>query len=178
VFGAILAHTHAGVLLARDDAPQAARVALAGAAAGDNALAPLWAARCRTLAGRALAGCDRAAEARVELRRAAAELEGCEAWGYRDAALQGLRRLGERPRAFSPQPVARPGDDRLAVLTAREREVAALVGEGQTNAQIAARLHLSERTVERHVSSTLAKLGLSSRTGVVRLLSEQRAAAP
>ena len=176
VFGAILAHAHAGVLLAHGDAPEAARVALAGAAAGDDGLAPLWAARCRMLAGEALAGCEDVDEARAELRRAAAELEARGAWGYRDAALRGLRRLGERPRAFSPQPVARTGDDRLVGLTPREREVATLVGEGQTNAQIAARLHLSERTVERHVSNTLAKLGLSSRTGVVRLLSEQRAA--
>ena len=44
------------------------------------------------------------------------------------------------------------------------------MAEGRTNAQIAARLHLSERTVEKHVSSVLAKLGLSSRTEVVRLL--------
>jgi DNA-binding NarL/FixJ family response regulator len=46
--------------------------------------------------------------------------------------------------------------------------VAALVASDLTNAQIALRLHLSERTVEKHVSDLLAKLGLSSRTGVVR----------
>ncbi|MGH2714088.1 MAG: helix-turn-helix domain-containing protein, partial [Thermoleophilaceae bacterium] len=78
---------------------------------------------------------------------------------------------GERPRALAPVQAGQTGDGRLAGLTPREREVAGLVGEGHTNAQIAARLHLSERTVERHVSSVLAKLGLSSRTGVVRLLS-------
>jgi DNA-binding NarL/FixJ family response regulator len=48
------------------------------------------------------------------------------------------------------------------------------VAEGRTNAQIAAQLHLSERTVEKHVSSVLAKLGLSSRTGIVRLLAGER----
>jgi DNA-binding NarL/FixJ family response regulator len=49
-----------------------------------------------------------------------------------------------------------------------EAGMAALVASGLTNAQIALRLHLSERTVEKHVSDLLAKLGLSSRTGVVR----------
>ncbi|HYO96373.1 MAG TPA: helix-turn-helix transcriptional regulator, partial [Polyangiaceae bacterium] len=80
--------------------------------------------------------------------------------------------------AVAPGAASASGDGRLAVLSAREREVAELVGEGHTNAQIAARLHLSERTVERHVSNVLAKLGLSSRTGVVRLLSEQRPLTP
>ncbi len=44
---------------------------------------------------------------------------------------------------------------------------------GRTNAQIAARLHLSERTVEKHVSQALGKLGLSSRSGIVRLLARR-----
>ena len=174
VFGAILAHADAHVLLTQGSAAQAASVALAGAAAGDEGHAPVWAARCRTVAGEALAAGGSGDEARRELRRAATALEGCTAWGYRDAALRALRRLGERPRVVVPEAAGGPGDDRLAALSAREREVAGLVGQGHTNAQIAARLHLSERTVERHVSNVLAKLGLSSRTGVVRLLSEQR----
>jgi len=72
---------------------------------------------------------------------------------------------------------AAPDDGRLAVLSAREREVAHLVAEGRTNAQIAARLHLSERTVEKHVSQVLRKLGVASRTGVVRLLAGEAAPA-
>ena len=173
VFGAILAQVEARVLLARDAAAEAACVALEGAVAGDNGLAPLWAARCRTLAGEALVACDRVDEARAELRRSAAELEACEAWGYRDAALRVLRRLGDRPRAAIPRTVEGIGDDRLAGLSPREREVAVLVGDGHTNAQIAAQLHLSERTVEKHVSSLLRKLGLASRTGVVWLLRDE-----
>jgi ATP/maltotriose-dependent transcriptional regulator MalT len=173
VFGAILAHAEAGVLLARDAAPEAARVAVAGAAAGDQGLAALWAGRCRTLAGQALAAGGRADEARGELRRAAEELEARGAWGYRDAALRALRRLGDRPRPYSPEAAADSGDDRLAALSPREREVAALVAKAHTNAQIAAQLHLSERTVEKHVSSLLGKLGLSSRTAVVRLLRDE-----
>lgn len=174
VFGAIIARAQAGVLLAQGASPEAARVALDGAAAAEEGLAVLWSGRCRTLGGAALAACGRSEDARRELRRAAAELEGRGAWGYRDGALRALRALGERPRALAPEQEGRAGDGRLAALTSREREVAGLVGEGHTNAQIAARLHLSERTVERHVSSVLAKLGLSSRTGVVRLLADQR----
>lgn len=170
VFGAIDSRVRAMVLLARGDAAQAARVALAGTVAGEEGLSPLWAGRCRTLAGEALAACGQREDARRELRRAARDLDASGAWGYRDVAVQALRRLGDRPRAYTPEPIGGSDDGRLARLTPREREVATLVAGGSTNAQIAARLHLSERTVEKHVSGALAKLGLSSRTAVVRLL--------
>ena len=48
-------------------------------------------------------------------------------------------------------------DERGSPLTPREREVAALVGEGLTNRQIAARLYLSERTAQNHVQHILVK---------------------
>ena len=168
-FAGMRAHAEAALLLARGSAPAAAEVALAGAAASDAAGVPIWAARCRILAGEALAASDRPREARAELRRAAAELEALGALGYRDASVRALRRLGDRPRPARAAASA-PADDRLGVLTRREREVAELVAQGHTNAQIAARLHLSGRTVEKHVSSALGKLGLSSRTGIVRLV--------
>ncbi len=49
-------------------------------------------------------------------------------------------------------------------LTAREREVVALVGEGRSNQQIASELVITERTARTHVSNVLRKLRLSSRT--------------
>jgi non-specific serine/threonine protein kinase len=49
-------------------------------------------------------------------------------------------------------------------LSAREAEVAQLVAEGLPNKTIAARLHLSVRTVEVHVRHILTKLGLENRT--------------
>jgi DNA-binding NarL/FixJ family response regulator len=51
-------------------------------------------------------------------------------------------------------------------LTRREGEIAALVGRGLTNRQIAAALHISERTAENHVQHILTKLGLSTRTQI------------
>ncbi len=48
----------------------------------------------------------------------------------------------------------------LAVLTPREHDVLALVAEGRTNAAVARRLWLSERTVETHITSIIAKLDL------------------
>ncbi len=53
-------------------------------------------------------------------------------------------------------------------LTARERGVAALIGQGKTNGQIAAELVVSKRTVETHVNHILSKLELSSRGQIMR----------
>ena len=50
-------------------------------------------------------------------------------------------------------------------LTAREREVIALVARGLNNREIAARLVLSEKTVRNHVERAYAKIGVSNRVG-------------
>jgi DNA-binding NarL/FixJ family response regulator len=59
---------------------------------------------------------------------------------------------------------AGPRNDWAAELTARELEVLRLVGEGEANKEIAAKLEISERTARTHVSNILRKLGLTSRT--------------
>jgi DNA-binding NarL/FixJ family response regulator len=73
----------------------------------------------------------------------------------RDAAREECERLGvvEFPRVRSTR----------GKLTPRELEVMRLVAAGETNKAIAARLVLSERTVDRHVSNIFAKLGVTSR---------------
>jgi DNA-binding NarL/FixJ family response regulator len=59
---------------------------------------------------------------------------------------------------------ARHRDDPLAALSAREREVLALMAEGRSNAGIARRLWVTEGTVEKHVRSILTKLTLAETT--------------
>jgi DNA-binding NarL/FixJ family response regulator len=58
------------------------------------------------------------------------------------------------------------------VFTRRETEVAALVGRGLTNRQIASELVISERTVDHHVANILKKLGLHSRSEVAARMAE------
>ncbi|GID29899.1 helix-turn-helix transcriptional regulator [Paractinoplanes brasiliensis] len=166
-YAPIIAHIDATLRIARKDFHTGGAVALAGARAGDEAGTPLWSARCRILAGQALIATGHPDEARHELRHAAAVTSERGAHGIRDMALSALRRLGDRPRV-----PAGPHDARLGALTPREQEITALVGDGHTNAQIARRLHLSERTVEKHVSNMLAKLGVTSRSAVIRLVAQ------
>jgi len=66
------------------------------------------------------------------------------------------------------------GDAELDVLTPREREVLQLIARGYRYKEIAARLHLSIKTVEAHVSSVLRKLQLSSRHELTRWAAERR----
>jgi len=69
---------------------------------------------------------------------------------------------------------ATASDPELDQLTAREREVLQLIARGYRYKEIAARLHLSPRTVESHVSAVLRKLQLSSRHELTRWAAERR----
>ena len=66
------------------------------------------------------------------------------------------------------------GDAELDALTAREREVLQLIARGYRYKEIAARLNLSVKTVEAHVSSVLRKLQLSSRHELSRWAQQRR----
>ncbi|GAB2596557.1 response regulator transcription factor [Kribbella endophytica] len=82
-----------------------------------------------------------------------------------DEFLDALERVAAGGSALDPEVVESligrsRAEDRLAALTAREREVLALMAEGCTNVGISRRLWLTERTVETHIGSILGKLGL------------------
>ncbi|HEY7272890.1 MAG TPA: response regulator transcription factor [Actinoplanes sp.] len=84
-----------------------------------------------------------------------------------DDFLDALRRVASGGSALDPEVVGRligshRADDPLGTLTPREREVLAAMAEGRTNVGIARRLWLTERTVETHVASIMAKLGLTA----------------
>jgi len=79
--------------------------------------------------------------------------------------LSAVRRVGEGGSALDPEIVSRlvgrrRQHDPIADLTPREREVLSLMAEGLSNAAIAARLVVTERAVEKHVTSIFAKLRL------------------
>ena len=63
---------------------------------------------------------------------------------------------------------------KLAELTSREREVAALLAEGQSNKQIALELEISQETVKVHVKHVLNKLKLCSRVKVALYMAQQK----
>jgi DNA-binding CsgD family transcriptional regulator len=75
-----------------------------------------------------------------------------------------LPRLADRCRELLKE--SRPNPWAGAGITAREADVLRLIADGLTNKEIAARLRLSPRTVEKHVESLLRKTGTRSRTGL------------
>lgn len=140
------------VLLAPDDGIDAA----SGAARSCDVLAdlPLERARTELAIGERLRRAHRRADAREPLALAAAEFE----------------RLGAT--AFAAR--SRVGHDAAEVpadgppLTATERRIVRLVSEGRTNRELAAELHLGQKTLERRLSALYRKLGVSSRTALAR----------
>jgi DNA-binding NarL/FixJ family response regulator len=68
-------------------------------------------------------------------------------------------------RTAAPAPAG--SDARLDALTGREREVLALIGQGKTNAEIAAGLFVGEGTVKTHINHVFTKLQLRDRAAAV-----------
>ena len=80
----------------------------------------------------------------------------------------------------APRSAARPVSPPVSEgpLSRREMEVAGLVADGATNAQVAARLFISERTVESHLASIFNKLGVDTRLQVARWFASRQETAP
>src|ERR671920_1478557 len=102
-----------------------------------------------------------------------------------DELAAAIRRVAEGDAVFSPRLAGFVldafragervhGDSELEELTAREREVLQLIARGYRYKEIAARLHLSVKTIESHVSAVLRKLQLSSRHELTRWAAERR----
>jgi DNA-binding CsgD family transcriptional regulator/tetratricopeptide (TPR) repeat protein len=111
-----------------------------------------------------------AARTRVELAHAIREDDPEVAGREARVALDTFERLGADREADAAAAIvremggpARTGPKDVGLLTTRELEVLGLLGEGLTNAEIAARLYISTKTAGNHVSNLLAKLHLRSR---------------
>ena len=158
----------AAVALHSADAPRAVTRALASAAAARDVGAPIESALSRTLAGRALAQTGQTKRAVAELERAASAFDACGAFRFRESAERELGKLGHRPhRRTRPGKTDGTGIDSL---TERELQVARLVVDRKTNAQIAAELFLSQKTVESHLRNIFRKVGVSTRVDLARLV--------
>jgi DNA-binding NarL/FixJ family response regulator len=80
----------------------------------------------------------------------------------------------EAQRLLMQQVAAPPEPSPFLELTPREREVLALLGQGRSNKQIAAALHLTEATVKGYVSAILLKLDVEDRTQAALLAARHR----
>ncbi|HEY6749683.1 MAG TPA: AAA family ATPase [Mycobacteriales bacterium] len=127
---------------------------------------PYEEARCRWRLAEALLGADRRDEAAAEV---AAAYEIAVRLGAAPLR-QALEALARRGRLEAGLPVPVRAD---STLTARERDVLALLAKGRTNRQIGRTLFISEKTASVHVSNILGKLGASGRTEAVAIASRR-----
>jgi DNA-binding CsgD family transcriptional regulator/tetratricopeptide (TPR) repeat protein len=116
-----------------------------------------------------------------EARARMAVALACRAAGDEDSATLELeaargvfRRLGAGPALAEVDSLLRPADTSHAGLSPRELEVLRLLATGKTNRMIADELMLAVRTVDRHVSNILTKLGVASRSAATAYAYEHR----
>ena len=112
-------------------------------------------ARAHLLYGEWLRRENRRVEARAELLKAHELFSSMGAVAFTDRARRELEATGER--------VGKRTDDRRVDLTGQEMQVARLASSGLTNAEIAAQMFLSPRTVEWHLRQVFGKFGIASR---------------
>jgi DNA-binding CsgD family transcriptional regulator len=117
--------------------------------------------RTLLLYGEALRRRRQRMDARQHLRSALEIFERMGAAPWEQRARAELRASGETMRGRDP--------DTLDYLTPQELQIVQIVRTGATNKQIAAQLYLSPRTIDYHLRKVFVKLGLSSRTELIRL---------
>ncbi len=127
-------------------------------------------ARSHLLYGEWLRRENRRTDARTQLRTAHEMLAGMGAEAFADRARRELLATGETVRKRTVE----TRDD----LTAQETQIARLARDGLSNPEIGARLFISPRTVQYHLSKVFTKLGISSRTQLDRVLPSEPATAP
>ena len=145
---ALAGHALGAVLVAESEQHAALPVLRAAWAAWRDLDAPYEAARVRVLIGLACRALGDSDTAEMEL----------------DAARLGFEQLGAGTEVAHVEALAQPEPVPTAGLTAREREVLALLATGSTNRHISAALVISEHTVARHVQNIFAKLDVASRS--------------
>jgi non-specific serine/threonine protein kinase len=151
------------VLAATQGQPRRA-LRLAGAAAGLR----------RAVGAQFRLGWQRYLARRLDLvRQALDEGEAAAAWAEgQGMTLEDALAYALEETTAPPEGPEAPPERPTGPLSARELEVLGLVAEGLTDARVAGRLHLSPRTVGRHLESVYRKLGVSSRTAAVKKAGE------
>jgi DNA-binding NarL/FixJ family response regulator len=168
-----LALTRAEALIALGRIAEAEAVldAVLDATRSQNIHPQLWRARLALGSLRRAQGRDE--EARLAFSDARTVIESLASM-LPDERLQ--RQYREQATALFPRAYRLTERRALAVqhggLTERERDVAVLVADGQTNREIAGTLVLSKRTVDTHVANILTKLGMTSRRDIIAWVAE------
>ena len=158
---ALLARAQA---LTAADAPAASGFAAAARDALNDAGMVLDAARAALVSASALAAHGDRDQAAAQARAAQLVFESCGAGPFARQAASLRRRIAARGSRGGPALGNPAGRTVLSGLTRREQQVASLVSQGLTNRRIAQRLHVTDKTVEMHLSNIFAKLGVSTRT--------------
>jgi DNA-binding CsgD family transcriptional regulator len=157
---ALSARSQALVAEHEDEAEEYFHEALRQHRCGD---APFLRARTEQMYGQELRRRRRPAAARQYFRNALETFQRFDATWWIDQVAAELRAAGDQVNA------ARRSVDAEA-LTAQQMQIARMVADGATNREVAAQLFLSPRTVDHHMRNIFARLGIRSRTELVKLM--------
>ena len=142
--------------VARGLSEPAARLLAAAVAIGGERIVSAWAATRMEYEQTLALARARLPEAQFRAEQSAGRVFSLE---------QAVEAAQSLPLQFAVTPTSREKPDHLS---ARERQVAALIGQGKSNGEIADELVVSKRTVETHVANILAKLACANRGQIVR----------